>query len=204
VAGLLVLTHGLPGSGKSSFAAWLRELYPELVTVAERDELRAMLLPADYHDRGHDPQSEALVQSAQYDILREALALGRIGVVSDTNLAEIRIRPLVTLARSLGARVLHASMDVTVAESKLRNQLRADFGGRFVPGWVIDEMVGYGYAAGRLKSFSIQSTGPGTEDFAVLIEERSGSELTMAEERELIQSAVVELFEASIEIHSNS
>jgi len=198
MSGMLVLTHGLPGAGKSSLAAWLRELYPDAVTVAERDELRAKLLPPDYHDRGHDPVSEAKIEAAQHEILREALDHGRIVVVSDTNLAEIRIRPLVTIARRFDAAVLHAHLDYTVEECKRRNQLRADFGGRFVPGWVIDEMVSYGYAAGRLRSFSILPGGVESENFAVLAVERTGSELTMEEERELIQRTADEILEAQL------
>ena len=193
MSGLLVLTHGLPGAGKSSLARWLFALYPDLVTVAERDELRVELLPADYHKNGHNDASEALVTEAQHQLIEDALSQGRVVVVSDTNLNEYRIRPLVELARRFDAGVLHGHLDYSIAECRRRNEARAAVGGRLVPDDIIDDMAAYGYSAGRIKSFSIRPTGDGIEDFAVLIEDRTGSELTMEQEQELIVQAVESL-----------
>jgi len=193
MGGLLVLTHGLPGAGKSYLARWLLRLYPDLVTVAERDELRVLLLPADYHKKGHDDASEALITAAQHELIENALSQGRVVVVSDTNLNEYRIRPLVELARRFDARVVHGHLDFTIDDCRRQNESRALLGGRLVPDDIIDDMAAYGYSNGRIKHFSIQSTGDGPEDFAVAIEDRDGSEPTLAEERELIVQAVEDL-----------
>lgn len=193
MAGMLILTHGLPGSGKSSLAEELRGLYPGRIWVAERDELRAAMLPADYHSRGHDNASERIIDRAQDQLIREALARGEVAVVSDTNLTEIRIRRLVTIARSFGARIAHVHFDISVAEAKRRNEARAAAGGRLVPDWAIEDMAEYGYEDGRLKFFSIipQSSEPG--DFSVAIEARSDSDPTMEDELNRVRSASLEV-----------
>lgn len=186
----LVLTHGLPGSGKSTLASRLRELFPGLVRVAERDEIRAEILPTDYHSRGHDPESEARVEARQHEILETGLLAGDLVVVSDTNLAEPRIRRLVSIARSHGAPVFHVHFDIPLEEAKRRNEGRASGGGRLVPEWVIDEMAEYGYSGGRLKFFSVgvqDATDP--DGFEILISDRSGSEPTMEQEIERIRLA---------------
>lgn len=189
MSGALVLTHGLPGSGKSSLAARLCELFPGRVKIAERDEIRAEILPADYHSRGHDEASEARVEARQHELLREGLADGSIVVVSDTNLAEIRLRKLIAIARELEAPIFHVHFDIPVEEAKRRNEGRAAGGGRLVPDWVIDEMASYGYANGRLKFFSVAPSA-GSDEFEILILERDGSEPTMEDEIEAIRLAV--------------
>lgn len=195
MAGLLVLTHGLPGAGKSSLTRWLVELYPDAVTVAERDELRTILLPKDYHLKGHNDQSEALVTEAQHRLIRDALSKDRAVVVSDTNLNEYRIRPLVEIARSFEAPVLHGHLDFTIEECRRRNEARAFLGGRLVPNDIIDDMAVYGYSNGRIKHFSIRPTGLGLGDFEVLIEDRHGGELTLDQEKELIVNAMDSMLE---------
>lgn len=189
----LVLTHGLPGSGKSTLACALKELFPGKIRVAERDEIRAAILPADYHSRGHDSESEARVEARQHEILREGLQNGDLVVVSDTNLTEVRLRKLVSIALSYGAPVFHVHFDIPVEEAKRRNAGRASGGGRFVPEWVIDEMAEYGYSGGRLKFFSVAlQDGTDLDGFEVLISDRRGSEPTMEQEIERIRLAVID------------
>lgn len=184
----LVLTHGLPGSGKSTLASLLKELFPGRVQVAERDEIRAEILPEDYHSRGHDTDSEARVEARQHEILREGLQNGDLVVVSDTNLAESRIRRLASIALSHRAPVFHVHFDIPVEEAKRRNAGRASGGGRLVPEWVIDEMAEYGYSEGKLKVFSVvPGDREGAEGFEILIQDRSGLEPTMEEEIDAIR-----------------
>lgn len=192
--GALVLTHGLPGSGKSSLARRLMALYPQKTVLAERDELRNQLLPPGYFARGFDLASEDRISLAQEEILREGLAAGKVVIASDTNLAQQRIRPLVTIARSFHAQILHFHFDLSQEECHRRNKARAAAGGRLVPEDVIEDMAEYGYSEnGRIKSFSIREVGSEPYSFAVMAEDRSESSPSMAQELGYIQEVIEEL-----------
>lgn len=167
--GTLLLTHGLPGAGKSTVADTLDRRFPGRVLIAERDRIREAILPANYHASGHSLESELKVTEAQDILIREGLAADKLVAVSDTNLTEDRIRRIVTIAREFGAEVRHVHLDISLAESKRRNQSRADAGGRLVPENIIDDMAAYGYVNGRIKHFSIVDVGSDPGDFEVLI-----------------------------------
>src|SRR5690606_37039705 len=84
----LVLTVGLPGSGKSTWARkWVAE-DPAGRARVNRDDLRAML-------RGElvwrDPDLEAQVTVAQHAAVAALLGAGVSVVVDDTNLAPERL-----------------------------------------------------------------------------------------------------------------
>jgi len=169
---LLVLSHGIPGCGKSSLAEALENRWEPLVAVAERDRIRAELLPADYHSKGHQPDAELLVSARQLALVEEGLREHRVVVCTDTNLMESRLRPLVTLARRHGASILQAHFDVPFEICLQRNRQRRDAGGRFVDEAIMEEFRRDGYlASGHLKRFVVSSHGSMPEDFSVVVEE---------------------------------
>lgn len=169
---LLVLSHGIPGCGKSSLAEALENRGGPLVAVAERDRIRAEMLPADYHSRGHQLDAELLVSARQLALVEEGLREHRVVVCTDTNLMESRLRPLITLARSYGAPVLQAHFDVPFEICLQRNRQRRDAGGRFVDEAIMEEFRRDGYwASGHLKRFVVSSYGPMPEDFSIVAEE---------------------------------
>lgn len=151
----LVITHGLPGSGKSTLAEKLKSLFGDEVVIAERDEIRSELMPADYHATGHTPEGEAIVEAMQRKIIIDGLAQGKLVVASDTNINPLRIAKLWLIGYQAGAKIVPIHFDITVEEAKKRNRVRAANGGRFVPEWCIDQMADEGYENGRLIRYSV-------------------------------------------------
>lgn len=173
MAGALVLTHGLPGAGKSSLASFLRERYGSIVSIAERDEIRLELFGPDYFTLDqYLPVNEELVADTQHDRIRRELARGQLVVASDTNLHELRIRELVSIALELDAPIFDLHLDISKAEAERRNEHRSAGGGRLVPQDVIDGMAAYGYSGEQIRHFSVRFDPNLPEGFELLIRDR--------------------------------
>jgi len=173
MAGALVLTHGLPGAGKSSLANFLRERYGSIVSIAERDEIRLELFGPDYFTLDqYLPVNEELVADTQHDRIRRELARGQLVVASDTNLHELRIRELVSIALELDAPIFDLHLDISKAEAERRNEHRSAGGGRLVPQDVIDGMAAYGYSGEQIRHFSVRFDSNLPEGFELLIRDR--------------------------------
>ncbi len=90
----VILTRGLPGSGKTTWAKQQLALYPNRYKRINKDDLRAML------DAGHHtPANEAFVLATRDRLITQALTAGYHVIVDDTNLHpkhETHIRTLVT------------------------------------------------------------------------------------------------------------
>jgi predicted kinase len=100
---VLVITRGLPGSGKSTWArAWVAA-DPEHRARANRDDLRRMLF--DRTGASTTPPQEHLVTIAQHVLVRALLSAGVDVVADDTNLAEEVLTAWAALARDTGARL---------------------------------------------------------------------------------------------------
>ena len=117
----LVLTVGLPGSGKSTWAReWVAE-DPARRARVNRDDLRAML-------RGQlvwgDRDLEAQVTAAQRATVRALLETGVSVVVDDTNLNPARRNSLISIGQAAGADVVIHQMDTPVEECIRRDALR--------------------------------------------------------------------------------
>lgn len=97
----LILTRGLPASGKTTWAkAWLAES-PATRARVNRDDLRAMMFDAPTYEWAQ----EQLVTEAQRTTVAGLLAAGRDVVCDDTNLRPKYVREWQRFARGLGAEV---------------------------------------------------------------------------------------------------
>jgi predicted kinase len=118
----LVITRGLPGSGKTTWArAWVRG-DPEHRARVNRDDLRSML-----HGSEWSQQKEFQVQAVRDAAIRRLLDRGISVVCDDTNLPSRTARDLRKLALLAGAEFQVQDMtDVALVVCLDRNQRRKD------------------------------------------------------------------------------
>lgn len=117
----LILTVGLPGSGKSTWAReWVAE-DPSRRARVNRDDLRTML-------RGKlvwgDRDLEEQVTIVQHISIRALLLRGISVVVDDTNLNQVTLDTLTSIGQVYGAQVVIQRMDTPVEECIRRDALR--------------------------------------------------------------------------------
>jgi predicted kinase len=99
----LVLTIGLPGSGKSTFA---RRLAPEIdAVILESDALRGLLFEAPRHTPAENRRLFAALNAAA----RRLVASRRSVIIDATNLKESDRRPVYAIAADTGARLIQLS-----------------------------------------------------------------------------------------------
>lgn len=116
----LVLTRGLPSSGKSTWArGWVAE-DPEGRARVNRDDLRmlmfgAYVLPAS---------QENAVTAAQRSAVDALLRAGRDVVVDDTNLSAKTVRGWYSVADAAGAEVVFSDMETTLEQALAWNSGR--------------------------------------------------------------------------------
>ena len=144
----LLICHGLPGSGKSTWAEKVTEgdSHGRAARI-NRDDIRTVLAGDEYHSRGPNKKVEKQVTALRDQLISECLTSGKFDTVisDDTNLNRNTVRELYVLADKNGAEVSHQYFDVPVEECKRRNRSRGESGGRLVPENVIDSMAGAGY-----------------------------------------------------------
>jgi predicted kinase len=123
----IVITVGLPGSGKSTYLKRRR------VNAISSDEIRRLI--AD--DPGEQGIHARVFATIRY-LIRQRLAVGRpVTYVDATHLTRWERRPYVELARRYGCIAEVLFFDVPVDICILRNKLR----GRRVPAQAIREMA---------------------------------------------------------------
>lgn len=132
---ILRMIHGLPGSGKSTFAATMG------LPIVNRDTIRTEMFGGDYHRGSFPKASERRVQAEQTARLRQYLSTGQSVVCDDTNLGLRTVERLASLAHEYGASVEHHHLDVPVSVCKQQNTQRE----RVVPEHVIDQMATMAY-----------------------------------------------------------
>lgn len=136
----LILTRGLPASGKKTWAEnWLREA-PETRRLVCHDDIRpAAGITGGVGDSGQ----EALVTQIQLSLLRAHLRAGHDVVVADTNLRRKRAKDLVTFAKTInpGVAVEVQDFDVPLEELLSRDAARIADGRRGVGEEVLRTMA---------------------------------------------------------------
>jgi predicted kinase len=138
----LILTRGLPASGKSTYATqWLEENPDERVRV-NRDELRMQLFGYWYHPatlpHGRQQEREFEVTHHQTNIIVKGLREGKNVIVDNTNLNPRVFRDFQKLLTQFPeAQLTHIDFNVPVSECIKRNRQRE----RQVPESVIHSMA---------------------------------------------------------------
>lgn len=146
----IILTRGIPASGKSTWAkAWVQE-DPERRVRVNRDDLRRMLFGATELKLAW-PQ-EVQVSEAEKAIATTALAKGKDVVVDATNLRNKFVRPWFTL----GYDVEFKDFEVDLATAIKNNKAR----GRTIPHAVIEKFYSTLTDNGKLR--------PAPENLAVI------------------------------------
>ncbi|MFG1602635.1 AAA family ATPase [Actinoplanes sp. NPDC049265] len=113
----LLITRGLPGAGKTTFA---RRLQPWVVRV-NRDDLRRML----HGRRLYTPWAEGLVSTVQRGTVERLLEARADVIIDDTNLRPGLVRDWTALATRLGATLeIHDFTGVPVEECVRRDATR--------------------------------------------------------------------------------
>lgn len=115
----LVMLCGLPGTGKSYFAAALARRVP--VVVLSSDRIRKILVPRPRYSRGEHRR----VFAAAHWLLEELLGAGYAVVFDATNRTERARQPLYAIAERAKARLVVLEFDVPEEVARQRLEGRA-------------------------------------------------------------------------------
>jgi predicted kinase len=154
----LIITRGLPGSGKTTFAeAWVTE-EPETRRRVNRDSLRRMI---HINAQSATQDTEAIITKTAADLVRAFLRSGLDVVVDDTNLRQRTARQWATLAALTGAELTVQDLtDVPLETCLARNAARP--GDARIPDGVIETMHAKFIASGKLPTPEADAE-PGSE-----------------------------------------
>lgn len=130
----LILTRGIPASGKSTWAkAWLYESPTNRARV-NRDNFRYLL---GFEGVGTVEQEQE-VTHWQREFVKRAVAAGKDVVVDDTNLRAKFVKEWLRFAAKLGVEVEFKDFPIGLQEAKIRDFLRGQAGERFVGEEVVE------------------------------------------------------------------
>lgn len=124
----IFILKGLPGSGKSHFAAELIRKEPGRFVRINRDDLRSMAVGPGNNPHARDNDREELVRTFKNDLTRQAIREGYDVILDDTHLVPATVKKLHVLAASVGdVKVIEKAFDVSVDECIRRDDLRTGF-----------------------------------------------------------------------------
>ena len=133
----MILTRGLPGSGKSTWAkAWVTA-DPENRVRVNRDNIRRTV---GITTGIGTPDEEYEVTHWQTEMISRALSKGKDVVVDNTNLRSAHVRTLFRLAAKHGADIEVQDFDAPLSVLIARDKVRAMQNKRFVGPKVITDM----------------------------------------------------------------
>ena len=132
----IIITRGLPGSGKSTWAKAFASLAGN-VAIVERDELRLQLFGCYWTGKQED---EERVTRLQDKLVRSYLAEGTRVVISDTHLPDRSVKKWLKLGVELGVPVeVQDFRHVPLLQVLSNNAERGKWSGKQVPADVIVE-----------------------------------------------------------------
>lgn len=118
----LILTRGLPASGKTTFAVeWAGEASNR--TRVNRDDLRMKLFGEWYFTDSRDVK-EKRVTEFQHALIKKALSLGHSVIVDDTNLNPKVFRTFESIASQFSLKISNIDFPISVEESIIRQEGR--------------------------------------------------------------------------------
>jgi predicted kinase len=128
----IILTLGLPASGKSTWAKEQLQKYPGKYKRVNKDIFRDLL------DNGSfNVENEIFIEEVRDFIVQKALVNGFDVIIDDTNFGDKHFEAMCDIAKRIGdVRIFEKYFEITVKEAKLRNQNRPNS----VPDHVIDNM----------------------------------------------------------------
>lgn len=116
---IILMTRGLPGSGKSTYAKQLVSEEPDRWVRVNKDSLRDM-----FHDGVWSKGRESIVINLQRELVKSALVDGKSVIVDDTNFAEKHENYYRELAETEGVKFELVEFDTSVEECIKRDLLR--------------------------------------------------------------------------------
>jgi predicted kinase len=150
----IIITRGLPGSGKSTWAKAFASLAGN-VAIVERDELRLQLFGSYWTGKQEDEERVTRLQEA---LVRSYLTEGTRVVISDTHLPDRSVKKWLKLGAELGVPVeVQEFRHVPLAQVLVQNQATERLRGgkavarevitdkyeRFIKGRNLDKVVEY-------------------------------------------------------------
>ncbi len=130
----LILTVGIPGSGKSTWAVQEQRERPFQVRIVTRDDIRFAL-----GTRFEDGDEKAVARIAEY-AAEEMLDRGYDVIIADTNLSPKVRRRWAQMAKAKGVDLVERAFPIDLDEAIRRVNARADAGGHYVPTTAIQAM----------------------------------------------------------------
>lgn len=122
------ILRGLPGCGKSTFAASLVAKEPNRWVRINRDDLRSMSVGPANNPHTGDKSREEFVREAKNNLLSAALKSGYDVILDDTHLVPQTVKKLHTFVESIGnVKVIEKSFNVDVEEAIARDAKRSGF-----------------------------------------------------------------------------
>lgn len=134
---MIVVTRGLPGSGKSTWADGMCKLLKKTLKI-ERDDMRKLL----FNKLGKlEQEQEEEVTRVQEALIRTHLSLGMNVIISDTNLPDRSVKRWLKLGHEFGLPVVVEDFRHIPLDEVLKNNAeRGKWSDKFVPEEVIRDM----------------------------------------------------------------